>query len=146
MGVRRVAGPPYAQSTTSNPYQQYQAVAVETASPLQLVVMLYDGAIRFCTQAEEAVRRQNREMARERIDRVQAILAELMSTLNMEAGGEVAQNLYRVYEFSMYRLVQAQLHQNPDEIADVSRLLRELREAWAEIARRPKVADAGAEG
>lgn len=118
-----------------NPFQKYQAVAVETASPLQLVVMLYDGAIRFCGAAEDALHRGDAETARERIGRAQAILEELVGSLDVEAGGELAQNLYRLYEYMNFRLIEASVRQAPEPVAEVARLLRELRLAWAELAR-----------
>lgn len=127
-----------------NPYRQYQAVAIETASPLQLVVMLYDGAVRFCVGAEEALRQGERETARERIGRVQAILEELAGSLNVEAGGELAQNLYRLYEYMNFRLVEASLHWRAEPLEEVARLLRELRGAWLELVRRAPAAGAGA--
>lgn len=118
---------------SSKPFQQYQAVAVETASPGQLVVMLYDGAIRFCTGAEEAQRNKQWKVAGERINRALDIIHELDSTLNMEAG-EVAGNLRRIYEYMRFRLLQGSLRQNPEAVAEVNKLLRDLRGAWAEVA------------
>lgn len=125
----------------SNPYQQYRSVAVETAQPAQLIVMLYDGAIRFNLAAQEALQNGDLAALSEKIGRVQAILEELIGTLNLEAGGEIAQNLYRVYEYMNYRLIQGQIKRDQEQLVEVERLLRDLRGAWAEIARTTPVAN-----
>lgn len=115
-----------------NPYKQYQNVAVSTASPVQLVVMLYDGAIRFCRTAEEAIAEGRFEAANADLQRAQAVLDELMGSLNMEVG-EIAQNLFRLYEYMRFRLVQANIRKDPELVREVTGLLRELRSAWARI-------------
>lgn len=103
---------------------------------MQLVVMLYDGAIRFCAAAEDALEKGDRSAAREKIRRAQAIVEELVGSLNMEAGGEIAQRLFDLYEYINYRLIQASLRLDPAPLAEVGRLLRELRSAWDELPRR----------
>ena len=118
-----------------NPYarpQAYREASVMTASPEQLVVMLYDGAGRFLTQAEGAMRGGTWLQASEKLSRAEAIIDELLATLDMEAG-EIAERLQAIYVFCKRELIAARLEQDVDRIANVARLLRDLRGAWAEI-------------
>ena len=116
----------------ANPYKRYQQTRVETAGPLQLVIMLYDGAIRFVHQAQQAILDKKPMLANEYLQRAQDIVNELMITLNPEAG-EIAANLRSLYEFMIYRLVQANLRKDPEMLEDVAGLLSTLRSAWAEL-------------
>jgi flagellar secretion chaperone FliS len=122
-----------------NPYasvkQAYTEASVMTASPEQLVVMLYDGALRFLRQSAEGMRAGNREVARSRMRAAEAIIDELNWTLDMSYG-EIPQNLRRIYLFSKRQLISANLEQQPAKIDGVARLLDELRDAWAQIAQR----------
>lgn len=119
----------------ANPYAQYQMVSIETASPAQLVVMLYDGVTRFCAGAEAALRSGDTAGARDRIRRAQAIVEELLATLDTDAGGEVAENLHQLYQYANARLIHAGVYQGPEPVAEVGRVFRELRSGWAELAR-----------
>jgi flagellar secretion chaperone FliS len=112
----------------------YYQTHVQSRSPLELVVMLYDGAIRFLEQAGDAMARRDMATKGEALSRALAILAELQSTLNVEAGGEVALQLDALYTHMINRLIDANLMREQAPIDEVLRLLRPLREAWAEIA------------
>src|SRR5262245_3268599 len=114
-----------------NPYLQTQ---VQSRTPLELVVMLYDGALRFCTEAREAI--EQRDVARRgrAISRAMAIISELHCTLNMEEGGEVAQSLDKLYGFVRDRLMDASIRQDVRPIDEAARVLTTLREGWAEIS------------
>lgn len=120
-----------------NPYaaqsQAYKESAVLTATPEQLVVMLYDGAARFLRQAEAALHEEAWTQANERIGRGEAIVDELLATLNMDAG-EVAERLQGIYVFCKRCLIEARLERDPAKVQHVIRLLGELREAWAQVA------------
>jgi flagellar protein FliS len=119
-----------------NPYaspQAYRESSVLTASPEQLVVMLYDGAVRFLRQAEVAMGEQTWQHAFERLTRAEAIIDELLATLNMDAG-EIAERLQAIYVFSKRCLVEARLQRNPDRVRHVGALLSDLREAWQRLA------------
>jgi flagellar protein FliS len=122
-----------------NPYatvkEAYARSSVLTASPGQLVVMLYDGAIRFLRQSAEHMRAGNREAARERMRRAEAVIDELNWSLDMNYG-EVAQRLRAIYLFSKRRLIRANLDSDPAPIDGVVRMLAELREAFAQAAER----------
>ena len=118
--------------SAANPYQLYQQTKVETSSPLHLVVMLYDGAIRFANQAIQAMNQKDITKTNESLKRVQDIVDELMVSLNPEAG-EIAQNLCQLYEYMNYRLIQANISKNSAELEDVVKILSVLRSGWAEL-------------
>lgn len=113
----------------------YQENQVQTLSQEKLVLMLYEGAVKFCQQALEALERKNYGETNYYIGRVQDILSELMATLNYNAG-EIAHNLYQLYDF-MYRwLVEGNVKKSATHIRQVRDMLRELRDTWEEATRR----------
>lgn len=112
----------------------YKQQSILTAPPGRLVVMLYDGCLRFLFQAAYAMREGDRRVAQDRLRRAEAIIDELTVTLDHERGGDVAGRLQSIYAFSRKHLIEAALEQEPGKIERVSELLGELREAWAEIA------------
>jgi len=111
----------------------YRESAVLTATPEQLVVMLYDGAVRFLTQSAVATREGRAGLAGEKLRRAEAIIDELLATLDLSVG-EIAERLQALYLFFKQHLTAARLEQDAGKIDDVSRLMRELRSAWAGIA------------
>jgi len=113
--------------------QAYRESSVLTASPAQLVVMLYDGAGRFLRQAEAALGEGATAHAHERLGRADAILDELLLTLNKEAG-QIAERLEGIYVFCKRLLVEARLQKDPRKVVQVRTLLSELRDAWSQIA------------
>ncbi len=113
--------------------QAYKEAAILTASPEQLVVMLYDGAIRFLRQGEMAMREGMVAQTNDRLQRAEAIIDELLSTLNMEAG-DISQRLQSIYVFSRKLLVEARVERDPAKVGQVVTFLTDLREAWAQIA------------
>ena len=112
----------------------YQQSQILTASPAQLVVMLYDGARRFLFQAAAAMRDGDRPLTEQRLRRAEDILSELLATLDHQRGGEVAPRLEAIYVFCKAELIRARTGQDPDRIDFVREQLSELREAWAQIA------------
>jgi len=119
-----------------NPYarpQAYREASVMTASPEQLVVMLYDGAGRFLRQAEGAMNGGGTWLqASQKLSRAEAIIDELLATLDMDAG-EIAERLQAIYVFCKTRLIEARLERDAGRVDQVARLLAELRDAWATI-------------
>ena len=113
--------------------QTYRESSVLTASPEQLVVMLYDGANRFLMQAAAAIRANDREATHNRLRRAEAIIEELHTTLDMSQG-EVAERLASIYVFCRKLLNEARIERSADKVNEVAGLLAELREAWAQIA------------
>ena len=111
----------------------YQQQSIMTAPPERLVVMLYDGAIRFFFQAAAALREDARATALERMDRAEAIVDHLIATLDMSAG-EIAQRLEGVYVFCKRLLMEARIERDAEKVDLVRGYLAELRDAWAQIA------------
>src|SRR3954453_8226305 len=87
-----------------NPYQQYRATKVETAGSVDLVVMLYQGAVRFLRLGIEAMERADPKTAHTNLVRAQDIIVELLTSLNREEGGQIASQLSGVYDYCFRRL------------------------------------------
>jgi flagellar secretion chaperone FliS len=119
-----------------NPYSTAQRAYTEstimTASQEQLVVMLYDGAIRSLRQSAEAMRTGDRERSRNRMRSAEAIIDELNSSLDM-GQGQIPSRLRSIYLYCKRLLILANVETDPGAIDTVVRLLSELRDAWAEI-------------
>ena len=116
----------------------YRANSVLTASPGQLVLMLYDGVLKALARARDAFEQQGDdprriELINHQLIHAQAILAELQSGLNMEAGGEFARTMDRLYDYHSRRLFEANLRKDVQPVIEVERLVTELREAWAQM-------------
>jgi flagellar secretion chaperone FliS len=111
----------------------YQQQSIMTAPPERLVVMLYDGAIRFFFQAAAALREDVRRTALERLDRGEAIIDHLLATLDMSAG-EIAERLEGIYVFCKRLLREARTERDADKVDLVRGYLSELRESWAQLA------------
>jgi flagellar protein FliS len=112
----------------------YRQQSILTATPGQLVVMLYDGCLRFLHQAAHAMRGGDTVESNARLIRAEAIIDELHATLDLEEGGVVASRLQGIYVFCNRHLLEARSAQEPEMIEKVSELLAELRDAWAQIA------------
>ena len=113
--------------------QSYQSNDILTAPPGRLVVLLYDGATKFLRQAGVAMRHRNIERSNKALQRGEAIISELLATLDYEKGGEIAASLRDLYLFCQRHLNEARLERDADKIDVVVELLGELREAWAQI-------------
>jgi flagellar protein FliS len=118
-----------------NAYNTYRQTQTQTAAPGELVVMLYRGAARFVGSAIEGIEARNIQLANEKLGRAQAIIHELIATLDLERGGELAGNLVRIYEYMNHRLVEANLRKDAVPAREVEGLLRELLPAWEAAAR-----------
>ena len=117
-----------------NGHERYLETAVETASPARLIVMLYDGAIRFINEAAYAMQQRDYETQNAKLQRAQKILAELISSLDFDKGGEIAENLFRLYAYMYNQLVEANINDDAARLEHVVGLLGEIREAWETIA------------
>jgi flagellar protein FliS len=113
-------------------HEAYQVSAVETASPEQLTLMCYDGALKFMRRAHLACESDNLAKLSEWTGRAQAVINELNVTLNMEAGGEIARNLRDIYLFVNRHLSQAAISRDPNAIVQAMELIQTLRDSWAE--------------
>jgi flagellar protein FliS len=118
---------------TASP-QAYRENAVLSASPEQLVVMLYDGARRFLRQAGSAMLAKEIERAHNTLRRAEMIVAHLDGVLDYEEGGPIATQLHPIYVYCLTQMGRARLEQDASKLEEVSGLLGELRESWAEIA------------
>ncbi len=114
-------------------HQQYQRAQIETASPTHLIILLYDGAIKFCSRAIEGMQKKDIELQHNNLVKVQKIVAELMGSLDKEAGGEIADNLFRLYAHMLQELVAANLYDKIEQVENVKHMLEELRETWQQI-------------
>ncbi len=113
--------------------QAYRQSAVLAAPPGQLVVMLYDGARRFLRQAAIAMRAREIEKAHNTLRRAELIVGYLDGILDHEQG-ELPGQLHSIYSFCLAHLNSARMNQDPARLEEVSELLGELRESWAQVA------------
>jgi flagellar protein FliS len=113
---------------------QYQNNQVLTASPEQILIMLYDGAIRFVRQAKQAIDEGKQGEKANAIGKAVAIITEFSNTLDYEVGGEIAIELNRLYDFMVTELSYVNANGDADRLMPVENILLELREAWVEAA------------
>ena len=117
-----------------NAHNEYQSNQVETADPKQLVVMLYDGAIKFLDKALLSIEDYKKyDDANRNILRAQDIITELMVSLNMDQGGEIANNLLSLYSYMKKELLEANVNKEKKGIEQVLKMLKDLKGAWTEM-------------
>lgn len=114
-----------------NAAQIYGQNKIATATPAELTLMLYEGAIKFCNKAIEAVNKQEVEKAYENIVKVENIIVEFKSTLNHNY--EVAKDFDIVYDYIYDRLVAANMSKDPEILEEVLSQLRDMRDNWKTI-------------
>lgn len=112
--------------------QQYQQNQILSASPEQILVMLYDGAIRFTRQAKMGIETNNAAQKFEGVRRAMAIVSEFANTLDHNVGGEIAADLDALYAYMNKELTQANLNNDIEKLKVVEGLLVELRQTWVE--------------
>jgi len=113
--------------------EAYRRVDAETKSPVELVVMLYDGAIRFIGEAREAADRNDVVVRTRSVSRALAIVTELQNNLQIEDGGDVALELDRLYSYMTTRLLDSNVKRDRRALDEVHRLLSTVREGWAQV-------------
>jgi flagellar protein FliS len=111
----------------------YKDNTVSTQNKGRLIVLLYDGAIKFMKLAVKELEAGNQEEKGRYINRASDIITELNAILNMEQGGEIAANLRKLYTFMNERLAQANIKRDPNMIRDVIKLMEELNQGWRTI-------------
>jgi len=116
-----------------NGIEAYQDNTVTTQSKGRLIVMLYDGAIKFMRLAIKELEANNYETKGHYINKAQDIINELNAVLDTDAGGEIATNLRKLYCFMNNRLSQANIKSDPQMIRDVIKLMEELNQGWKAI-------------
>lgn len=119
----------------------YQTQSILTASPGQLVLMLYDGCLKFIALAKEGFSMPDTnprriELINLNLQKAQNIIIELKTNLNMEVGGDLAVTLDRLYDYYTRRLFEANLRKSLEPVVEVERFVKELRDAWAEMLRK----------
>jgi flagellar protein FliS len=122
----------------TNPYKQYQKTQVVTASREKILLMLYEGAIRFTKQARLAMNEKKIADKGKAISRATAIISELMATLDFKVGGQLAQDLENLYIFMIDKLIEANVHNKVECLDDVERLLNTLYSAWKDVIENPR--------
>ncbi|WP_136607135.1 flagellar export chaperone FliS [Paenibacillus dokdonensis] len=112
----------------NTPYQKYQQTQLQTAPPSQLLLMLYDGAIRFVRMGISGIEERDYEKANTYLCKAQAVIHELIAALNYDY--PIAKTLHQVYEYMVYQLIQANMKKSTDPAKEIVSHLQELREAW----------------
>ena len=117
--------------------ETYRETHIMTASPMELITMLYDECIASLEKAEEAFNLEGPERFQEisnNILHAQDIITELSVSLNMEEGGKIAENLQRLYDFMVSHLCNANVKKNAQPIKEIRELMTELGDAWKQVA------------
>jgi flagellar protein FliS len=117
-----------------NPFETYKKTSVQTANQGKLIVMLYDGAIRFAKAALEDIKNKKIESAHKNIVRAEDIVTELLLSLDYEKGGDIAKKLASIYIYVNEQLLEANITKKGEPLELVVRLMSDLRESWAKIS------------
>jgi len=121
-----------------NPTNSYKEIQIKTATPGKLIIMLYDGAIKFINQAIEGMsaKHSGYEKTSNSIMKAQDIITELMVSLDFDKGEAISKNLLSLYIYMNRRLVEANIQKDPAALNEVKTHLSDLRNAWAEAAQK----------
>ncbi|MBF0349818.1 MAG: flagellar export chaperone FliS [SAR324 cluster bacterium] len=114
-------------------YQAYYKTNVQTSDQLNLIIMLYDGLIRFLKKAEVKIENREYEESHNYLTRSKNIVQELLSTLKMDQGGDIAKNLQELYLYCFRRIVEANLKKDPQMVEEVIRIVDNLRQGWIQV-------------
>jgi len=109
---------------------QYRQTSVETADRGQLIIMIYDHCIKWCGIAKEALEAKQVARKVEACHKIEAGISELMVSLDMEKGGEIAKNLWRLYDFYSHHIHEGNIKNLPENFTHVQEMMGQLREAW----------------
>ena len=115
-------------------HKQYKQVQVKTANKEKLLIMLYQGCIKFLRLGKKSIEEDDIQGANNYIIRSQDIIRELMNTLDREKGGEIATNLYSLYDFMNRQLIEANVNKDVEKIEVVEDMMMELLDSWKQIA------------
>ncbi|MDY6934790.1 MAG: flagellar export chaperone FliS [Spirochaetota bacterium] len=124
-----------------NPYDSYKKTEINTANQGKLIVMLYDGAIKFLNIALENMSIETYDIVNNNIVKAQDIITELLLSLNMKEGGEIAGNLFNLYMYFKKKLLEANVQKDKEIIIEVVSHLQELREVWEKISAKETASD-----
>lgn len=120
-----------------NQMNQYKRMKIETASPEMLILMLYDGAIKNIKISIQSIRDEQPDFQQSSncLIKAQNIITELMVSLNFEIGGDIARNLFNIYEYINYTMAQCNINKNDHNLDSIVEMLTDLRETWKEVIR-----------
>lgn len=118
----------------TNPYNQYKQTQISTANQGKLIVMLYDGAIKFLNIALDNIEPMRFDIVNTNIIKAQDIITELLLSLNMNEGGEISQNLFSLYMYFKRQLLEANMRKDPEMIKHILKLMKDMRDAWDQIS------------
>ncbi|EQA47109.1 flagellar protein FliS [Leptospira broomii serovar Hurstbridge str. 5399] len=118
--------------------EQYKSNEISTVSQGRLIVMLYEGAIRFLNVAIENNTPRKYDVVNNNILKAQDIVTELMLALNLEDGGEVANNLLGIYVYVKKRLLEANMRKDSEIMKEIIKYLEDLKSAWDEVEKKEK--------
>jgi flagellar secretion chaperone FliS len=124
-----------------NPYNQYKQTEINTANQGKLIVMLYDGAIKFLKTAVENMDVKTYDVVNINIIKAQDIITELLLSLNMKDGGEISSNLFNLYLYFKKRLLEANIEKKPDIIQEVIGHMSLLRDSWNKVSSKESPTD-----
>lgn len=119
-----------------NAAQAYASRKVETASPAELVLMLYDGAIKFCNLAMDGIEKKDYEKANTNIKKARNIIVELQTTLDHKY--EIAKDFDIVYEYIFNKLIDANIKKDPEILTEALNEIRDMRDNWKIVMRTAK--------
>ena len=125
-------------STYGNYQNAYKKASVNTLDQNKLIIMLYDGAIKNASFAVEHMKSEEIEKVHDCLIKTKNIVTELMATLNMDQGGDIAKNLQSLYSYMFSQLIEANMEKKPEPVVVVVDLLKELRAAWVQINSKKK--------
>ncbi len=125
-------------STYSNYQNAYKKASVNTLDQNKLIIMLYDGAIKNAKFAVQYMESGEIEKVHDSLIKTKNIVTELLATLNMEQGGEIAKNLKSLYSYIFSQLIEANMEKKSEPVLTVIDLLKELRGAWVQIKEKKK--------
>jgi len=125
-------------STYSNYQNAYKKASVNTLDQNKLIIMLYDGAIKNANFSVQYMESGEIEKVHDSLIKTKNIVTELLATLNMEQGGEIAKNLKSLYSYMFSQLVEANMEKKSEPVLTVIDLLKELRGAWVQIKEKKK--------
>lgn len=122
----------------NNPYKAYQQTQVITASKEKILLMLYEGAIKFTRIAASKMREKNVAEKGKYISKALGIISELMNTLDHNTGGQIAADLENLYMFMIDKLIDANIKNTPEDCDVVEKLLTTLYSAWRDVVENPR--------
>ena len=129
-----------------NPYQKYQENKIEGSSQGEMIILLYEGCIRFMNEAIDFIKQKDIPKAHAKIIKAQRIINELMVTLDFDAGGEIAKNLYNLYDFVMNELIKANIKKEPQGLLNSIEVMQELLDAWKIVVQKEESKNSETQG